>query len=264
MAPPDPPDSPTLTRRAALVRDQVAHPPLGARRASGTAAPVRVGVTGTGTELLVLAWSAAELAAERAAGARLLAALGVHPGMPVANALPGALATPGALLLGDVVEALGALDVPLGVIESAAAAGPAWALFDRVRPRVLVLDATSAAPLLAAVPPVPRPWWQGIVWLRRGTAPAAAHLFVPEAAGFRGWQRSWLAVPEVTSFVAWSCHAGGHHLDPGVAAEVVDGTLVLTALASAVSPRRYVSDVGARGLATTCRCGQPGPVVELT
>src|SRR5690242_1472743 len=112
-----------LVRREDLVRDQRADP----RSIRGTA-PVRLGITGSGEDLLVLGWSAADLARERAAGTRLLGRLGMLPGMRVANTLPGALATPGSLLLGDVIEDLGALDVPLGVVESAAAARPAWEL----------------------------------------------------------------------------------------------------------------------------------------
>src|SRR5207244_5253645 len=103
-----------LTRREELLRDQLEHLPLGTRRFTDAAPPVRVGVTGSGDDLLVLAWSPAALARERAAGARLLRRLGVVAGTRVANSLPGALATPGALLLGDVVEEIGALDVPLG------------------------------------------------------------------------------------------------------------------------------------------------------
>src|SRR5207302_228022 len=90
-----------LTRREELLRDQLDHLPWGTRRFAAVAAPVRVGVTGSGDGLLVLAWSPEALARERAAGARLLRRLGVGPGMRVANSLPGALATPGALLLGD-------------------------------------------------------------------------------------------------------------------------------------------------------------------
>src|SRR5437764_10082665 len=143
------PSAETLLRRADLLRDQRAHPPLGTHRSR---AAVRAGVAGTGETLLVLAWSAAELARERAAGVRLLRRLGVAPGMRVANTLPGALATPGSLLLGDVVEELGALDVPLGQVDGAAAARQVWELVDRVTPDVTVLDDASAAPFLAAAP----------------------------------------------------------------------------------------------------------------
>ena len=74
-----------LTRREELVRDQVEHLPFGSRRFPDAAPPVRVGVTGSGDGLLVLAWSADALARERAAGARLLRRLGVGAGMRVAN-----------------------------------------------------------------------------------------------------------------------------------------------------------------------------------
>jgi hypothetical protein len=134
-----------LTRRAELVEDQLAHPPLGSRRPPTAPAPVRAGASGTGASLLVLAWSAAELARERRAGTRLLGRLGVRPGMRVANTLPGALVTPGSLLLGDVIEELGALDVPLGAVNSAAAAKQAWELVDRVEPEVIILDPGSSA-----------------------------------------------------------------------------------------------------------------------
>src|SRR5881628_3210847 len=169
-----------LTHRTDLVCDQRTHPPHGTRP-PGAAPPVRLGVSGSGAELLVLAWSAAELARERAAGVRVLARLGVAPGMRVANTLPGALATPGSLLLGDVVEELGA----------------------RVTPDVIVLDDASTATFLAAAPPADRLWWRGIVWLRTGAR--AARPALPAAAGFAGWQREWLAVPEATSFVAGTC-----------------------------------------------------------
>ena len=106
---------------------------------------MRAGITGSGPALLLLAWSAADLAREIEAGARVLGRLGIGAGTRVANTLPGALATPGALLLGDVHEALGALDVPLGTVETEAAARAAWELVDRVECEVLVLEPATAA-----------------------------------------------------------------------------------------------------------------------
>lgn len=241
------PDAP-LTRRADLLREQLAHLPLGRRALSDGSLPTRVGVTGTGDDLLVLAWSPADLAREVAAGARVLRRLGIAPAMRVANTLPGALATPGALLLGDVVEEIGGLDVPLGVIDSDASARAAWELIDRVRVEVLVLDDSSGPRLLAAMPAGDRPWWRGIVWRRIGASTAAP--------GFSGWQRSWLAVPEVTSFVAHSCANGRHHVDEGIVAEVVDGALLL-----ARPPLRYITDV--RATAVSCPCGAAGVALEL-
>ena len=248
-----------LTRRADLVRDQLAD---GARRQPGAATPVRLGVSGSGADLLVLVWSAADLARERAAGTRLLARLGVAPGMRVANTLSGALATPGSLLLGDVVEELGALDVPLGVIDGAPAARDAWELVDRVRPDVMVLDDPSATPFLAAPPAADRPWWRGIVWLREGAR--AVRPTVPAAAGFGGWHREWLAVPEATSFVAGTCAAARFHLDEGVVAEVAEGMLVLTPLGFEASLERYVSEVPARIDPGPCPCGVGGPVIVVS
>jgi phenylacetate-CoA ligase len=258
-----------LTRRDELVRDQLVHLPLGTRRQPAAGSPVRVGVTGSGETLLVLAWSAAELARERAAGARLLSRLGVRAGVRVANTLPGALATPGALLLGDVVEEIGALDVPLGAIEGEAAAGAAWELFERVQPELLVLDPASASPFFAAARAAQRGWWKGIIWLG---SPTSA---LPPAAGFAGWQRAWLAVPEATSFVAGSCAHGRHHPDDALVVEVVDertgaplpsgqpGTLALTPLGRETPLLRYASGVTGRRVPEPCRCGHPGFVFEL-
>jgi phenylacetate-CoA ligase len=254
-----------LTHRHDLLADQLAHLPHGTRRRPGAPPPVRAGVTGAGDALLVLTWSAADLACERAAGVRLLRRAGVAPGMRVANALPGALATPGSLLLGDVVEELGALDVPLGPVADAAGARPVWELIDRVCPDVLVLDAASGPPLLAAAGTASRPWWRGIVWL---SAPAA-----PAPPSFAGWQRTWLAIPEATSFVAMSCDGGRLHVDEGVVAEIVDaatgrprppgepGHLALTPLGFETPLLRYASEVEARLAPAPCPCGSEGPTI---
>ncbi len=250
-----------LTRRADLVRDQLAHPPHGTRRPPGAAPPVRLGVSGSGAELLVLAWSAADLARERAAGTQVLARLGVVPGMRVANTLPGALATPGSLLLGDVVEELGGLDVPLGAVEDPAAARAAWELVERVTPDVIVLDDASAATFLAAAPPAPRPWWRAIVWLRVGAC--GARRAVPPAAGFGGWQREWLAVPEATSFVARTCAAGRFHVDEEVMAEVVHETLVLTPRGFETPLERYATELPARLIPGPCGCRAGGTTLEM-
>jgi hypothetical protein len=234
----------TVIRRPELVAEQLASPPWGSRRFAPDDPPVRVGIAGSGSDLLLLGWTARELAEEVGAGARLFARFGIGPGMRIANVLPGALVTPGALLLGDVVEAIGALDVPLGVIESEAAARPAWELLDRVQATVLIAEpGPGATTFFAAAPPADRPWWQGIVWLSRGGAAAP----VPPPPGFAGWQRTWLAIAEATSFVAGSCAAGGFHADDASRAEVVDGTLV-------VGSRRYASGLRARSL-ERCPCG---------
>jgi hypothetical protein len=254
------PDRIPLTRRRELIDDQLAHPPLGSRRPGAAADPVRVGVTGTGDDLLVLAWSAADLARERAAGARLLGGLGIAPGMRVANVLPGALATPGSLLLGDVIEEMGCLDVPLGTVGGEPAAREAWALLERAQPDVIVCDAASGPTLLASAPEPPPSWWRGVVWLGcdAGAWPRV-----------RGWQRRWLAVPEASSFVAGSCAAGMLHPDDGVLVEVTDesgaprpagewGTLALTPLGGDTRLFRYAPGIAARVVPGPCGCGRAG------
>ncbi|MGH7896086.1 MAG: hypothetical protein ACREQL_15545 [Candidatus Binatia bacterium] len=237
--------------RADLVADQLASPPWGRHGFTPEDPPVRVGATGSGTSLLLLGWTAAQLAEEVAAGARLFRTLGIGPGMRVANTLPGALVTPGALLVGDVIEAIGALDVPLGVVETEEAAKPAWDLFDRVEATVLIAEpGTGTTAFFAAAPRVERPCWTGIVWLSRGASAAP----VPPPPGFHGWQRTWLAVPEATSFVAGSCAAGAFHVLDGVATVIEAGELV-------IGPRRYASGLRARAIAS-CACGS-GPGVSL-
>lgn len=215
---------PSPSRRPDLLSRQLAHPPFGDRAFTAADPPVRTGTTGSGDDLLLLAWSATELAREIDAGARVLGRLGVGEGMRVANTLPGALATPGALLLGDVNEAIGALDVPLGVVESASAARGAWELVDRVECEIVVLTPESAAVFLDAAGDTPRPWWKGIIWLDR--AGRTARPAVP--AAFRGWQRAWLAIPEAGCFVAGAdTDDGRYQLDTALRASIVDGELVL-------------------------------------
>jgi len=246
---------------ADLVADQLAALPWGSRAFRDGEPPVRIGASGSGDDLLVLGWSAADLAREIEAGARLFAGFGIGQATRVANTLPGALATPGSLLIGDVHEHLGALDVPLGVVESEAAAKGAWELFDRVQAEVLIVPEAADVPFFRFAPAAERPWWRGIVWLHRDGGARAA---VP--AGFAGWQRTWLAVPEVTSFAAGSCAEGGLHVADGVTiqsadGEAADGELIVGS-ASTAWPERYRS--GQRGrVESSCACGTAGAVVVL-
>src|SRR5262245_3311081 len=244
---------PTAASRADLVAEQLARPPFGGRTFSADDPAVRVGITGTGNDLLLLAWSARELAREVEAGVRLLGRLGIRAGRCVANTLPGALATPGALLLGGVNEAIGALDVPLGTVETEAAARAAWELVDRVQCQILILAPETAETVFRSAPAASRPWLEGVVWLRRpGSVDRPP---VPDAFG--GWQRTWLAVPEATSFAAGSCARGVMHADPALGAAVIDGQLVL---ASGVAGARFATGIGAR--AARCDCGA-GAAFEL-
>jgi hypothetical protein len=244
-------------RRPDLVADQAKTAPFGHRRFREDDPPVRVGTTGTGADLLLLAWSASDLAHEVAAGVRVLGRIGVRAGARVGNTLPGALATPGALLLGDVNEAIGALDVPLGVVDSDGAARAAWDLADRVQCEILVLDPVTAPALFQAAAAVARPWWRGIVWLERGDG----HARPPAPGEFDGWQRTWLAVPEVASFAGGSCEYGALHVDAGVAVEVVNGHAVLEPRGAAAASGPF--DTGLAARLVDCACGG-GPALELT
>ena len=258
------------TRRDELVADQLAHLPHGSRRRADAEPPIRAGATGSGADLLVLTWTRRDLARERAAGVRTLRGLGIEPGMRVANALPGALTTPGSLLFGDVVDDLGALDVPLGAVRDAAAAAAAWKLIDRVEANVIVVDAAAAEPLFAAYPGGDRPWWRGVVSLVESAPPVP----LPDDLGFRGWQRFWLAIPEAASFLAGSCGAGSLHFDSDAYVELHDleagrpvdrgtpGRIVVTPYARDQILLRYVSDVKAREV--DCACGQPGWAAKLS
>lgn len=243
--------------RSELVADQAARPPFGSRTFGDGDGPVRVGITGTGPSLLLLPWSESDLARERAAGARVFGRLGIHAKMRVANALPGALATPGALIVGDVDEELGALDVPLGEIETAGAAAAAWELLDRVGVNVLVLDPATASTLLESAPRQPRPWWQGIVWLRRPGGSAAR----PTVGDFGGWQRTWLAVAEASSFVGGQCAQGGLHVEAVFSPAIEQGELVLGPLHPSVG-WRYRTELAARA-AGPCSCGSADPAFDL-
>jgi phenylacetate-coenzyme A ligase PaaK-like adenylate-forming protein len=98
---------------------------------------------------------------------------------------------------------------------------------------------------------------------------------VPAAAGFAGWQRAWLAVPEATSFVAATCAASRFHVDERVTAEILDpetgaalpperdGTLALTPQDVDTPLIRYAPGVTARLLRAPCGCGEAGVVLEL-
>jgi hypothetical protein len=244
-------------RRSDLLADQRAHPPFGHRRFAPDDPAVRVGTTGTGDNLVLLAWSATDLAREVEAGARVLGRLGVRPGVRVGNTLPGALATPGALLLGDVNEAIGALDVPLGTVETDAAARAAWELVDRVQCQILVLIPETAATFFRAAPALARPWIEGIVWLQELGGAVRPRI----SEGFGAWQRTWLAVPEVASFAAGSCDRGLLHVDPGVGADVVGGQLVLVPRAAAVAPGPFAPGISARR--TLCSCGAGDVAFEI-
>jgi hypothetical protein len=255
------------TRYEDLVRDQLDQPPQGSRRPAAAPPPVRAGWLRDEGRLLVLTWTAADLAQERACGVRILSALGVTAGMRVANTLPGALATPGSLLLGDILEDIGALDVPLGIVETEAQAKQAWDLVDRVEPQVLVVESDQARLFLEMAPDRPRRWWQGILWVRREHSPAPPSL--PAKLGFDGWQNTCLSVPLARSFAAAQCDSGRFHFDASLLPERVsegDGKseILLTTLTGDTPLLRYRTRLCALREVDTCECGQMGAGYEVS
>ncbi len=241
-----------LTTRPQLVARRPMPQPL-------DAAPlVRAGITGSGDSLVLLTWTEEDLQRERAEGARVLRRAGIKAGMRVANTMPGALASPGSLLLGDVIEDCGALDVPLGTPDTDAAANAAWELVDRVETHVLILDPRTGERFLNAAPVAERPWLTGILWLRSDTIPVPQPP-VPASLQFRGWQRAWLAAAEVASFIAASCADGFYHVDQNLGAEVIDGHLVVSRRQPEIRYATSFRAVRMRG----CGCRGGGVVLEV-
>lgn len=260
------------TTRTELVADQLAHLPHGSRRPANAPAPVRAGATGTGNDLLVLTWTKSDLAAEREAGVRLLRSLGAEPRLRVANTLSGALATPGSLMVGDVVDELGALDIPLGAVRDDASARSAWKLIDRVEANILIVDYCSAHALFAAADSAPRPYWQGTITVIASTDAPYPPQGAPETLGFEGWQRFWIAVPEAGGFFGASCGAGSVHVDGGLHVDLVDrsgasvargdvGSVLVTPLARNQVVLRYASGLRAREI--DCACGNADLALRL-
>ena len=87
-------------------------------------------------------------------------------------------------------------------------------------------------------------------------APAAgpAPIIPPLPRGFGGWQRTWLAVPEATSFAAGSCERGLLHADAALRAEVVDGQLVLASRSARGAP--FATGIAARAARLRVRRGR--------
>ncbi|GIW42931.1 MAG: hypothetical protein KatS3mg077_0213 [Candidatus Binatia bacterium] len=204
-------------RRNTLVRLQKRLPWTVWRRAD--APLIRAGISGRGESLLVLAWSAPMLAREIEAGVRLLGRVGIRAGQRVANTLAGGLVTPGSLLLGDVVEAIGALDIPLGAMSSPQAAAYAWELLSRVGPDALVLDATTASVFFEAWPPRAGNVLEAVIWLHRD--PPASWPRLPEHVHAKV-ELHWLTAPEVNCFLAYSCSQDHFHADESLTWIVVD------------------------------------------
>lgn len=226
-----------------LAREEREHPPFGSWRATGSF--VRVGWTLAPRALEALFFSAGDLEREAAVGARSLAAAGLEPGWRETNTLPGGLATPGSLLIGDAAESLGSLDMPVGPLDKAPARATALDFWSRVRPDFAVLDAAGAADLAA---------------LLAGEKTSARDIGLRAAALVSDLRDPEPEVPELgvplTRIVglaeAFSLLAAqssdGAFFPPAdeVHCEVLDGELVLTTLHHSAALVRYAPGVRAR------------------
>ncbi len=227
--------------------------PVGYLRLADAARPVRLGTCVRDGVTIVLAWAGAELASLAEAGVRALARVGVKPGMKVANTLEGGFATPGSLVLGDAVERLGALDVPLGPVREERGAAAIRDLLDRIGADFLVLDADTSSALLPEILRRPPHGWRATLWLGDEAPPA----------GLPGSVRRWIAVPEVSVFLAIECGRGACHLDPAVRAESSDGRLILTALGGDAPVLRYDCRLPLASLGDSCDCGDPALTIRF-
>jgi len=235
-------DLPIVTAEE-LARDEREHPPFGSWRATG--AFVRVGWTLAPRALEALFFSASDLEREAAVGARSLAAAGLEAGWRETNTLPGGLATPGSLLIGDAAESLGSLDMPVGPLDKAPARATALDFWSRVRPDFVVLDAAGAVDLAA---------------LLAGEKKGARDIGLRAAALVSDLRDPELEVPDLgvplTRIVglaeAFSLLAArqsdGAFFPPAdeVRCEVLDGQLVLTTLHHGAALVRYAPGVRAR------------------
>jgi hypothetical protein len=229
--------------------------PVGHVRLADAAAPNRLGVSARGEQSVVVSWTAADLARLAADGARALGAAGIRRGNRVANTLEGGLTVPGSLALGDALEALGALDVPLGPASDEKSGEALAALIDRIGIEVLVVDAPSASALLPILAARRRPGVQGIVWT------GAREPEWPER--LPAWRRRWLSLPEVHVHAAVGCTAGALHVEPTVRVDAVDDVLYWSALAGDAPIWRYdVGLVGALGR-ERCSCGDSRRTIDV-
>ena len=218
--------------------------PLAAARLADAARPVRLGACERGGATIIVTFTPNDLERVAAYGARALGAAGIERGMKVANTLEGGLETPGSLILGDALERLGALDVPLGPARDEKAARALAAMVERVAVDVLVLDDATGAALLAELRKHPPRSWRGTLW-RGDEAPS----------GLPGWCRRWISVPEASIFFAVECRSGTLHTDPEVHLEERGQSLRLTSLSGDAPLFAYESGLALRLVRTPCPCG---------
>ncbi|HZR81801.1 MAG TPA: hypothetical protein VFD92_11945 [Candidatus Binatia bacterium] len=235
-APPRTLDGLPIVRPADLAADEAAHPPYGSWRRRADL--VRVGVPARPSPLEMLVFSASDLEREARVGARALAGAGLRPGMRATNTLPGGLPTPGSLVVGDAVEALGALDMPVGPVDADASRATAFDFWSRVRPDFAVLDVAGARALAALLAE------QRKAASALGLAGIALVTDVrdpePEVPSFDVGVRRIVGLAEAFSLLAAQEDDGAFYPPSDeVVVEIAAGELVVTALRHSAALARY-------------------------
>lgn len=235
---------------AELAADETANPPYGTWRAATDF--VRVGVPAREGPLEMVVFTATDLELEARVGAATLAAAGLAPGRRETNTLPGGLATPGSLVVGDAAQALGALDMPVGQISAAGPRDVAFDFWQRVRPDFAVVDERGAADLaeLLGAKGTSAPGIgiraAALVTDLRDAEPRVPDLGVPTTRV--------VGLAEAFSLLAASDTDGVYRVPAGeVLVEVVDGELLLTTLRHSAALIRYAPGVTARLVSVEAR-----------
>ncbi len=227
---------------------------------------VRCGVIGQGAGLVVAAWTAASLTEEKNAGVQMFRSFGVAATMRVVQTLPGALTTPGSLLVGDVLEELGALDAPFGPVRNEKDLQGFWDAVASLGAEVFVTDENSGRRLLTAATPAGATgnlkkwiWVSGSPRFRPPPLPRWASMVECHV---------WFTAPEAESFFAFLCPQGRVHLRlPERVRLAQEGRAQATCSGLIVNCKETAGfDVlvqwPVRGI-TACACGKKG-ALELT
>lgn len=247
-----------LLSGADLAAEAEAHPPFG-RVQLRLETLIRAGLaTAAVPRPTPIAWTRADLDAEAQLGARALRRAGLAARRRSSDCLDGGLVTPGTLAITDALDALDALALPVGPVTSDAARQRAAAVWEIVRPAVLIVDAPSLAFLYHASA-YARPD-AFVVLLTPAHAAALAAAARPDV--YRVF-----SVPQVCTFTAGECaaHDGYHLAEDAVLAEVVDdggaplpdgaaGRLLLTTLTRSLTLLRFDTGLRAALDRSPCRC----------
>ncbi len=232
-----------VTTAEELAADELAHLPGGSWR--DATAFSRAGVPCREQALGILLFTADDLSREARVGAGALRAAGLESGRRSTNTLPGAIATPGSLLVGDAVEALGSLDMPVGPIDTPASCAVAWDFWQRVQPDFAIVDAKGACDLAGLLDEKQvSATWLGLSGLAvvtdlRDSEPVTAGFDVPVTR-----------IAGLAECFGLMCarSSEGAYFPPAdeILVEVLDGQLVLTALVHSAALVRYAPGVRAR------------------